>query len=234
MIDRVTLAKFCQEAYTATDTLGAHGCRFIVRDVDGYRVMAWEGTHDMETAAIDLDAVPWWERGIGFVHKGFLDALESSFDAIMGAWSESVFPVIFTGHSLGGALAILAAARMCRDGVSPDAIVTFGAPHASIGARLGELLASHTVTPTMYRHGVDAVPELPIMFDWRHPAPLITIGERGTPSGDHTILRYLNALESIPPECWQPDSVTPGNQAGNCPSPSGKCAGCGRYPSIAA
>ena len=67
----------------------------------------------------------------GRVHKGFAKSLDSIWDLFLA----SVFdmncgqqPIWFTGHSLGGALATLAAWRAYEEGLSVAGAVTFGAP----------------------------------------------------------------------------------------------------------
>lgn len=57
------------------------------------------------------------------VHDGFKSALDSVWDEIERALRRLNCPVFFTGHSLGAALATLAAARH-----APTALYTFGSP----------------------------------------------------------------------------------------------------------
>ena len=57
------------------------------------------------------------------VHKGFQQALDSVWSEMDGALAILTGPVFYTGHSLGAALATLAAARR-----APQAVYTFGSP----------------------------------------------------------------------------------------------------------
>lgn len=57
------------------------------------------------------------------VHQGFKDALDLIWDGIDAELSMLQGPLFYTGHSLGAALATLAAARR-----RPDALYTFGSP----------------------------------------------------------------------------------------------------------
>jgi triacylglycerol lipase len=65
-------------------------------------------------------------------HKGFLEALEMIWQPLLTAVNEAIKanerPVWITGHSLGGALALVAAWRLQRNFVAIQEIVTFGAP----------------------------------------------------------------------------------------------------------
>jgi len=107
---------------------------------------------------------------------------------------------VLTGHSLGGALALLLAAKLCLIGRPPASVITFGAPHVSIGGEMADLFDVAGLVPQMYRHGADCVPLLPpTEFGWLHPAPLIPIGHPATGilagEVDHAVARYCAALE---------------------------------------
>lgn len=71
----------------------------------------------------DLDALPLAWPGGGKVHRGFAGALDRVWTQIEGQLDGLDMPVLFTGHSLGGALATLAASRR-----PPDTLYTFGSP----------------------------------------------------------------------------------------------------------
>ncbi len=98
------------------------------------------------------------------IHKGFSAALDSVWDDVASTLDRlrPLSRVILTGHSLGGALAVLCARRMDTDlGHSPAAIYTFGMPRVgtedfarSYNQRFGNIT---------YRfiHGNDIVPTVP-------------------------------------------------------------------------
>jgi pimeloyl-ACP methyl ester carboxylesterase len=76
---------------------------------------------------------PHWKKGK--VHRGFANALNSILDDVRakvslhaqvnGVWKK---PVWLTGHSLGGALAVLAAFRLKQEKHGVQGIYTFGQP----------------------------------------------------------------------------------------------------------
>ena len=71
----------------------------------------------------DLDFLPHaWAEG-GKVHRGFALALARVWDDIAPHLDRLETPVLFTGHSLGAALATLAASRR-----APDTLYTYGSP----------------------------------------------------------------------------------------------------------
>lgn len=88
-------------------------------------------------------------------HSGFTQALDSVWEDIERALKRLQLPVFFTGHSLGAALATLAAAR-----IAPTALYTFGSPR--VGDK--EFVASlEPVARRIHRvvHGEDVVTTVP-------------------------------------------------------------------------
>jgi triacylglycerol lipase len=82
----------------------------------------------------DSSTPPWpGPGGKGFIHYGFGEALESVFPEVKAAITEfrnNDQTIWFTGHSLGGALAMLAAARLYFEEphLLADGVYTFGQP----------------------------------------------------------------------------------------------------------
>ncbi|GAO36443.1 hypothetical protein SCT_1850 [Sulfuricella sp. T08] len=67
-------------------------------------------------------------------HAGFTEALDSVWSEIDGVLAQYNCPVFYTGHSLGAALATLAAARH-----APSAVYTFGSPRVGNQAFIASL-----------------------------------------------------------------------------------------------
>lgn len=92
---------------------------------NSYRIVVFRGSHDLRDWLTNFDVRPVDCSTGGKAHEGFLNALESvwkKLSELLG--NDDSSPVFFTGHSLGGALATLAAAlygRRCQ-------LYTFGSP----------------------------------------------------------------------------------------------------------
>jgi len=118
----------------------------------------------------------------GRVHRGFLEALDLVWDNVRQQVGEAVQPgdnLWLTGHSLGGALATLAAARLASESGVPSVVYSFGAP------RIGDAAFAAAFRPTLYRveNANDIVCHLP-------PPPAIM-----------TVVRPL--LEHMNSQNWQ-------------------------------
>ena len=196
-----TYARLCAEAYTAQLDFSAGGiAQGIIRDTEDGRCVAFQGTQDFDQMLTDIDVGTIHIPGMGDVHRGFLMAARS-VSIRVGVALEGK-PAIITGHSLGGALAIVLAALRCLGGHPPKAVMTFGAPRVSIGQTMAALFAKWSVPIMMYRHGADPVPEVPLnlglVADWRHPVNLTQLGESGglPDLEDHRITGYVSGLSA--------------------------------------
>lgn len=88
-------------------------------------VVVFRGSQQYRDWVYNVFAVPWRYKG-RWAHAGFIRAHKSVWDEIREHLDPEV-PTIFTGHSLGGALAELSAHR-CRD-FKEARLITFGKPN---------------------------------------------------------------------------------------------------------
>ena len=122
-----------------------------------FAVVTFRGSDDMEAwFDFNFDLVPVdWEPG-GKVHQGFREALDAIWVPISNAIEAlpDGTPVIYTGHSLGGAVATLAASRR-----PPAVTYTFGSPRAGDAA-----FGSTVPVDSLFRivNNRDVITELPI------------------------------------------------------------------------
>ena len=149
--------------------LGAVTARSLLVIAPKLTILAFRGTSDFDDWRLDLSArrVPLPGSPGLRVHEGFLSAFESDRAAVTAALRSARrdgVPVYITGHSLGGALAQLAAATF--DGDELAACYTFGSP------RVGTLAFDELVKTPHYRvvNAWDIVPGVPAPFlrGYRH------------------------------------------------------------------
>jgi len=128
--------------------------------------VAFRGTQTFEDWVADFDALfePYrYVQDAGQVHRGFqtiYDAVHDSVKAGIGAALNGCDTLLVTGHSLGGALAVIAAPDFAKNlNLVPD-LVTFAGPAAGLPdfARFFDLRI-----PSCYRvvNFWDLVPRLP-------------------------------------------------------------------------
>ena len=107
---------------------GGTQCAIVESQHDGverFGVLVFRGTSSLGDWLSNLKTLPAdWPEG-GLVHRGFMEALDEVWGDIEGCIAAIDRPMFYTGHSMGGALATLAASRSTRP---PCAVYTFGSP----------------------------------------------------------------------------------------------------------
>ncbi len=201
------------QAYLAKLTLG---------DREPMLVLAFRGTEVKKPADIraDVRANPMkvGPEGEGHqVHSGFYEAFKVVEDEIQKSLQQKSLkdlPLYITGHSLGGALAVVATYCISNDSVG--ACYTFGGP------RVGNLAFGQSIKTPIYRfiNAADLVPRLPpsyliegltLFFRWVPAIPyhnkIADYLERFRSYRHYGDLRYLSAAtrtvtdgENSPPQ----------------------------------
>ena len=139
------LSIICAESYNSVD-FEESNIEVIVRD----NVFAFRGTDEPLDIIRDLRILPWWMSELGWVPAGFAKAARRLMPKCLSecmARDIDEKEITLTGHSLGGAVALIVGALMVRDEIYPRQVVTFGAP------RCGKLKLLRRVPVTCYRHG---------------------------------------------------------------------------------
>lgn len=145
----------------AVSVLPITGTRGLVADARGGRVLAFAGTDPLNLAH--------WLTDINFVqnadgiHRGFDAALDAAWESVAAALrgADPGRPLLVVGHSLGGALAVLAAHRIRTElGLVPE-VYTFGMPR--VGSPEFAAAYNAAAGDRTYRlvHGEDVVPTVP-------------------------------------------------------------------------
>lgn len=169
-------ALVAQEAYDAPPDIGKadSASRAIVRKTPGGLIVAFPGSNNLPSWLADFNARQLDVPGIGTVHRGFWEAWSAMAVDVLAAING--VPVTLVGHSLGAALALMAAAAMTVGGNPPSAVYGFEPPRVSPTSCVADLLAG--VPVWLCRNGSDPVPDVPPL--WRHGGKLQQIGRAPT------------------------------------------------------
>lgn len=170
---------------------------------DDHVVIAFRGTESPATLdglkdwllsdAVNLLVLPEGRMGTDFVaagvgarfHKGFLTALAQVWDPLFEAGSAELKrkdrPLWVTGHSLGGALAVLAAWLLQRKFVAVHQVYTYGGP--MVGNESAVKAIDQAMPGKVFRYVglLDPVPKLPTLSllanDYIHCLKEVRVGE---------------------------------------------------------
>ena len=102
------------------------------------------------------------------VHQGFQDAYKSIRHKVQGM-IRPASKTVFVGHSLGGALAVMAAMETCAH---RPRVITFGCPRIG-NAAFNRLLESTGVDVLHLRTAFDPVPKVPLYFPTTHGRDMV-------------------------------------------------------------
>lgn len=133
------------------------------------------------------------------VHKGFFEGVEGAWQELktqLGSRKHTKLWV--SGHSLGGALASLCAAKLVEQGVQVDMVVTFGSPRpgsVDFADKYNELLKDRTYRYVNHNDVVPRVP--PRSMSFGHVGNYLHLNESGELVMDKKQwLRVLTALSA--------------------------------------
>lgn len=168
--------------------------------------VSFRGSADLADWLADIDALPQPYlpiAGFGHVHAGFQQVYElvrESVAANLAAATAGTDQILVTGHSLGAALAVLAAPDICRN-MPPNTIeprlVTFAGPRVGLSDFAA---AFNAAIESCYRvvNFLDIVPHVP-------PSPYVHVGvEIDVDSGGaidvawrHSLTAYRDGLTAL-------------------------------------
>ncbi len=195
-----------------------------------YHTLCFRGTSRFRQWVLNLSAAPtrWYHKDTSaekrdystpYVHSGFKTLFDRLWPLIEPVIADIPGPFIYTGHSLGAALATMASVR-----ITPDFLYTFGSPRIGNAAFRDQLdhpphfrITNHHDIVTLLPQTVDQIKP----FDFHHTGHFIYLDENGevqhnpspeTLANDHWApdkpLTYLSRTFNSPhpPECVQDHS----------------------------
>lgn len=177
----------------------------------GEGCMGFRGTEDRADLIADLGVakVPYdlqmgpYSLPVGQVHAGFLRRWQVIKPLIFAKYGPPVAPgsvITITGHSLGGAVAVLCAIEMKMVGWEVE-LITYGCPRVG-DWQFARLLNQNLKAYTRYENWGDPVPRLPSRFRWKHGGKCNSLGSvwnlfRLPWHKHHFMSAYRAALEAV-------------------------------------
>ena len=176
--------KFKTLGYTIVEFFDIENAQaYLLKDSDGTHVLSFRGTEVTEPSDVlaDLKAGKNVEPIGGKIHVGFKGEINKLWPAIEKSITK-IDKLYVTGHSLGAAMATIAAGRIQS---KVTALITFGSP------RVGNKEYVNCLTFTHYRvqNNCDDVTKVPFM--------LMGFAHHGT----HVYINYYGAFRNLTP--WQ-------------------------------
>lgn len=169
-----------------------------------FAILVFRGTEqNIQDFLTDLETgLPPLDQSVVGVHQGFMKALDSVWEAIDQTLADLTCPIFYTGHSLGAALATLAASRR-----APQAVYTFASPRVGNGAFADSL---HSLPVYRIVDDQDAFTRLPPeslgfhhvgMLHTLHPTEIesrldwmTALGHPPKPLADHAPVNYVDRI----------------------------------------
>ena len=172
-------------------------------------LVAFRGTQTLDDWIDDVDAlaVPYIAvPGAGMVHMGFqlvYEHVRKNTGQILSGGCQGAQRILVTGHSLGGALAVLAAFDIAKNsglGKTPE-VYTMAGPRTAAPDFAGKFNA---LIPTCERvvNFMDVVPQVPLppLFEHVGHEDLVNGGFRPLdPAYAHALTTYLAGLNKLQP-----------------------------------
>jgi hypothetical protein len=127
-------------------------------DEEKTQLIAVRGTSNVENAVVDIDYVLTADKILGIeLHKGFAQSSQSIYQELKPKLRKD-YTIQLTGHSLGGAVAVILGMYLDKQDYQTGEIVTFGQP--KVTNRSGAKRFGH-LNITRVNNAEDAVPLMP-------------------------------------------------------------------------
>jgi hypothetical protein len=181
---------------------------FLARSPDKTQYLSFRGTSNLENVLVDLDVSLTLDQSLNIqLHQGFSVAAKAVYEDVIPFLDKSQ-PIQTTGHSLGGAIAVILAMYLERDGYQLQEVITFGQPKVTnvAGARVFENLPLlRVVTPA------DIVPLVPPLSPlqlqnldiyWHNGLEIILLAQKqyALTQGFKSMMRATKFVSALPDE----------------------------------
>lgn len=203
------LARLCWESYSKSENFGTFSCLWKLEE--DKLICAFTGSNDRVDWIYNSRIYPILSEIPGFVGKCHIGYMDLSIEVarclrmVIEGRHKGINKLILTGHSLGGALAVMTSLRLPQ--YNPE-VITFGSP--KIFNKEGSRNFSLLVPSTHYINGMDLVPHIGRMYSYyrnthwlNKPSKILRFVRQYTPLSltalpqritDHGIEKYYEQL----------------------------------------
>lgn len=189
-------------------TLADSQVSYFLSQRDGVQTIAVRGTANLTNVMVDLDIELQPDERLGItLHKGFKSSAEAVY-ADVKPWLQADKPLHITGHSLGGAIAVVLAMYLQQDHYPVQQVITFGQPKVTNVTGAGAYAAIPLTRVVTQKDLVPLVPPLsPLQIKdldiyWHMGNEIILLGnhEYSQTSGLKSMLRATKLSTALPGE----------------------------------
>lgn len=156
----------------------------------------WENFKNLWDVIRDVRIMPWHASDVGWCHAGFLKGGLGIAEFIVNYCPPNQ-PITLTGHSLGGSLSLVCAAKLKAQGYDVREWVGFGSPKLHFLSK-----RKFSFQQVNYRFKNDIVPLMPRIPGYRHNYPVIRLlsdqFNKGAATWEHHgVDCYVSAVRSL-------------------------------------
>ncbi|MEL0624165.1 lipase family protein [Marinomonas arenicola] len=188
--------------------ISASQVSYFLSTANGVQTIAVRGTANLQNAMVDLTVSLQPDPVLDIkLHQGFASAARAIYSN-MKPYLNKDQPIHITGHSLGGAIAVILGMYLQKDGYPVDQIITFGQPKVTnvTGAKkfddlpLIRVVTLHDIVPLAPPISPLQIKDLDIF--WHMGKEVILMGNKqyAETSGVKSALRATKFTTSIPNE----------------------------------
>ncbi|MFT2098772.1 lipase family protein [Marinomonas sp. 2405UD66-6] len=189
-------------------TIQSSQVNYFISEAAGVQTIGVRGTANLENVMLDLSVSLQSDSLLNIkLHQGFSGGAKAVYDDIKPYLSIDK-PIHLTGHSLGGAIAVVLGMYLTQEGYQVEQVITFGQPKVTnvTGAEqfktlpLIRVVTPHDIVPLVPPLSPLQIKELDIYWHMGAEVILMEGGKYSETSGIKSAMRATKFTSSIPSE----------------------------------
>lgn len=193
------LCNLSLKSYTDSALTYKNGDNGFLLEVEGdTQYLAFPGSYQFMDWVTDTEFIKAKRENMGSLHGGFADTWDLLKHEVMNRLDRRK-KLILTGHSLGGAVATIAALSLFNEGFEINCLYTYGSPRVG-NAEWKTNFDKSGIVYYRIKNGDDFVTTVPKVF-FEHVGQEIKIGKKKWfvlfSLFDHKMENYLASLEKL-------------------------------------